>query len=110
MGLSKLARTNSRSPAPDGPALQQVAFRLSKTSSGKPVRQLTIGNRLQPLVRRFGPFAHMVSKGRSHPPLKVMRWRISKSLEARNWLALKYGTCELRLRKPEPLSMLCDQV
>src|ERR1017187_405922 len=84
-GPTALAFTGIVSPAPDGPSPNKPASfgRSAKTFIGKPDLQVRIGNRLQPCVRRLGPEVQARSKGRSHPPLKVTRFLMSRSLEAR---------------------------
>src|SRR5437879_3837140 len=109
-GPVSVAKTRPESPAPEGPGRDLLVLRLAETSSGKPVCHWMMGKRLHPCVRRLGPFDQAWSKGRSQPPLKLNRWRISKSEEVRKTFLWKKGTSEFRLRKPEELSMVCDQV
>ena len=64
---AKAAFTRLPSPAPDGPGSCAFKDWPALMLSGNPVRQLRIGYRLHPLIRRFGPEAQARSKGKSQP-------------------------------------------
>src|SRR5262249_33648809 len=105
-GPTKSALTKPPSPAPEGPGSPPRVGNPANTVMGNPVRQLTMGNRLQPCTSALGPRL----KGKSHAPLNVNVLRTSKSDDARKSGASNAGTWLLKFRKPEASSMLWAQV
>src|ERR1700730_14020595 len=78
------------SPAPVTPGFVKppLPSGCPRTSQVKPSRQDTIGYSLQPCVSRLGAEDNIRSNGKSQPPLNVIRWRTSKSDDARNKVGL----------------------